>query len=295
MNFIRRCSEFANLTMLHYSLFSLPMTLVGAIMPFAQPEFTYTGGWGQWLWIIMAFICARTAGMCFNRVIDAKIDKLNPRTKHRSIPQGKISTLTVWVYAFTFLFIFIYSCVMINRIVLMMSFIATFLIILYPLCKRFTTYRHFILAAVQFFAPVCGWAAITGEISLTAILLGLSVFCWMGAKDIIYSLQDEKFQKRHGLYGIPVKFGAKKSILIAKIIHFIMLFFLIQAGLQLGLGMWYYIGLASCGFLISILYQRVDKCSLKKIASSFFWVDVGISCTIFTSTSIAVLSALRMH
>ena len=43
----------------------------------------------RWLWVAIAAVGARTAGMSFNRFIDRRIDALNPRTKVREPPAGR--------------------------------------------------------------------------------------------------------------------------------------------------------------------------------------------------------------
>src|SRR5687768_18395302 len=42
------------------------------------------------LWVAVAFTSARFAAMAFNRVVDRRIDALNPRTARREIPAGII-------------------------------------------------------------------------------------------------------------------------------------------------------------------------------------------------------------
>ena len=42
------------------------------------------------LWIILAMIGARTCAMGFNRIVDRKYDKDNPRTATRAIPSGAV-------------------------------------------------------------------------------------------------------------------------------------------------------------------------------------------------------------
>ena len=48
-------------------------------------------GWRTFLLILAAMVCARTAAMGFNRIVDRKFDALNPRTEQRHLPSGRIT------------------------------------------------------------------------------------------------------------------------------------------------------------------------------------------------------------
>ena len=73
--------KFSKLIMIEQTLFALPFALIGVL---------FAGGGTVliWFWVIVALAAARTAGMSFNRVIDAEIDAKNPRTNDRPLPKG---------------------------------------------------------------------------------------------------------------------------------------------------------------------------------------------------------------
>ena len=80
--------KFSQLIMAEQTLFALPFTWLGVL-------FAGGGTVADWIWVTLALAAARTAGMSFNRVIDARIDSKNPRTKARLLPQGKMRPRTV--------------------------------------------------------------------------------------------------------------------------------------------------------------------------------------------------------
>ena len=92
----------SRLLMIRQTLFALPFALVGIL-------FANGGSFYTWVWVITALVAARTAGMSFNMVIDAAIDKKNPRTKLRVIPAGELKPSTVWIVAAISCFILIFS------------------------------------------------------------------------------------------------------------------------------------------------------------------------------------------
>jgi 4-hydroxybenzoate polyprenyltransferase len=46
---------------------------------------------GQVLLILLCMVTARTLAMAANRLLDARLDKVNPRTARRAIPSGALS------------------------------------------------------------------------------------------------------------------------------------------------------------------------------------------------------------
>ena len=67
--------------MIEQTLFALPFAYLGLL-------FAGGGSFMDWVWVTIALIAARTAGMSFNRVIDMEIDRRNPRTKDRILARG---------------------------------------------------------------------------------------------------------------------------------------------------------------------------------------------------------------
>src|SRR6201986_5535285 len=69
-----------------HSIFALPFALTVAVLA--------AGGWPPLRvlgWIIVCMVSARSAAMAFNRLADAEIDAVNPRTAPRAIPAGLVS------------------------------------------------------------------------------------------------------------------------------------------------------------------------------------------------------------
>jgi 4-hydroxybenzoate polyprenyltransferase len=71
-----------------HSVFALPFALgAGALALRAE------GGW-SWRtvgWIVFCAVCARTAAMAQNRLLDARLDAANPRTASRALPARRVT------------------------------------------------------------------------------------------------------------------------------------------------------------------------------------------------------------
>src|SRR5258708_37537018 len=66
-----------------HSVFALPFAFCGAMLAAGGVPTVH-----QLVWIIVAMVAARTAAMSFNRLADASIDAVNPRTQTRALPAG---------------------------------------------------------------------------------------------------------------------------------------------------------------------------------------------------------------
>ena len=64
---------------------------------------------------------------------------------------------------------------MLNPLCVKLLPIAAVLLLIYPLCKRFTWTTHFVLGAVDGLAPLGAYIGIAGTVTLPAILLFLAV------------------------------------------------------------------------------------------------------------------------
>ncbi len=106
--------KFSQLIMIEQTLFGLPFAYLGVL-------FAGGGSVTDWLWVTLAFAAARTAGMSFNRVIDADIDGANPRTKDRLVPKGEVNPATVWMIAVVSSLILMGSAYMLNLLCFYLS------------------------------------------------------------------------------------------------------------------------------------------------------------------------------
>ena len=82
--FIKRFKSFSGLVMLPHSLFSLPHAVIAMIYSGNRNFIRITA-------VTVALLAARSGANAFNRLADAKLDLLNPRTKSRPLPTGEIS------------------------------------------------------------------------------------------------------------------------------------------------------------------------------------------------------------
>src|SRR6516164_2845860 len=201
-----------------HSIFALPFALCGAMLA--------AGGWPtghQLAWIVVAMVSARSAAMAFNRVADAAIDARNPRTRTRALPAGALTPGFVTTFVVVSCAIFILAAAQLNRIALMLSPVALGIVLLYSYTKRFTRWSHLVLGFALGIAPAAAWIAVRGSLDLRILLLTAAVTFWVGGFDVLYACQDIDFDRAHDLNSIPQAYGIRKSLLIARMLHLLML------------------------------------------------------------------------
>ncbi|WP_252311797.1 UbiA family prenyltransferase [Sinobaca sp. H24] len=136
-----------------HTVFALPFAFLGAILGSMSVE----GTWPtimEWIFITLAMVGARSAAMTLNRVIDANIDKKNPRTADRAIPAGEVSIAQSLLFiggSFALLFIAAFS---LNTLTVLMLPLFVFLLTFYSYTKRFTWLCHVFLGVTIAMAPV---------------------------------------------------------------------------------------------------------------------------------------------
>lgn len=232
------------------------------------------------LWVIVAMVAARSAAMGLNRLIDAEIDKRNPRTQNRDLPAGNITKPVTFLYIATSLVIYFLAAYMLNSLAFMLSPIPVIVFVLYSYSKRFTNLCHIILGVALGLAPLCAWIAVKGTVSIVPFIMSFGVIAWVAGFDILYSIQDIEIDKKEGLFSIPSAVGVSGALLISRILHAVafLLFLLLTSAADLG-----YIYVA--GILLSgafMVYENtlVSKDDLSKLNMAFFNINAYISITI---------------
>ncbi|MBM7624836.1 UbiA-like polyprenyltransferase [Sporohalobacter salinus] len=268
-----------------HTIFALPFAYMGAVMaaqgiPTAEKIF----------WITLAMVGARSVAMAWNRLVDWKVDAVNPRTEDRILPQKMLSKGEVILFIIGSLFLLLVAAWQLNSLAFRLSPLAIFLLFFYSYTKQFTWLCHLILGFTIAMASVGSWIAVTGKISLPPLLLGTAVMFWVSGFDIIYSIQDYEFDSNYGLYSIPVKFGPQKALRITVIFHTFTFLLLIAVGYYLDLDWLYAMGVIIVGILLYIESSLVKR-DFEKIKFAFFNINSVVSINIFIFTLIDYLWA----
>jgi 4-hydroxybenzoate polyprenyltransferase len=275
-----KLQEFGEILKLEHSLFALPFAFMGAFLAADGLPGLRVG-----FLIALAMIFARTAGMSFNRVLDADIDRENPRTSERAVAAGRVSKISVWALAIGCLAGLSLCAWLLNPLAFYLSPICHLMLFAYSLMKRITWGCHIFLGLVEAFAPIGGWIAVKGTCdTATPYLLGLATVTWIGGMDIVYATQDADYDRERGLYSIPSRFGLHKSFIMAKALHLITVILLLGAGFSYHAGLSYWIGLVLVSGLFVYQHSLVSVDKNEKLNFAFFGVNSWIAFTLMMAT-----------
>lgn len=208
----------ANFVKLPHTVFAMPFALVGVVLASVVTPLTA----GTVGWVVVAFTAARFAAMGFNRLVDRDVDALNPRTAQRELPAGTLTVGQARAGIAGASLLFVVAAWRLNPLCLALSPVALGWVLGYSYTKRFTRWCHLWLGLGLAIAPVGGYLAVTGSWSdpwWRLCVLALAVLCWSGGFDMIYALQDEGFDRAHGLHSVPAAFGVRGAIRIARGLH----------------------------------------------------------------------------
>jgi len=262
-----------------HSIFALPFAFTGAVIAAEGiPSLR------EIVWITVAMVGARSGAMGLNRVIDRKIDRENPRTKNRELPKGEIRLSEAILFTGVSIAIFIFAAYMLNPLCLKLSPIALVVLFIYSYTKRFTWTTHFVLGLALSAAPLGAWIAVRGTFDTEIIPMGIAVIFWLAGFDTLYALQDIEFDKSHGLYSIPKRFGIKNALLLARLFHLITFIMLITTGVLFKVGIFYWLGMMIVAGLFIYEHSLVKQSDLNKLDIAFFNMNGYISITVFIFT-----------
>jgi len=290
---IAKLSLFAADIKIAHTLFALPWAILSAFL--AAKETGHPITFGKILLILICMVTARTVAMASNRLLDAKLDKENPRTARRALPSGALSpgfvtgiviVCVAGFFASTYCFYYFYN----NPWPVLLSLPVLAFIAAYPLLKRFTRLCHYYLGAALALAPVCAWLAIAGQLNWPPLIMAATVLLWTAGFDILYACQDYQSDLATGVYSVPSKLGIPRALWVSRLTHTVCAALLITLGFSSPiLSTFYFIGAAIAIALLIVEHSLVKPNDLSKLNLAFFTVNGVISLLIGTLGLIDIL------
>lgn len=259
--------NYLSLVKFSHTIFALPFALIGYFLAIYQTDSIFTIK--LFVLVLLCMVFARNAAMSFNRVTDRFIDKRNPRTASREIPSGKIHPRDAFIFSMLNSILFIATTFFMNRLVFYLSPLALLIILGYSYSKRYTVLCHFILGLGLSLAPIGAYLSVTGEWALTPLLFSTIVLLWVSGFDILYSIQDEEFDKEESLKSISAIFGWKKARFISGFLHVVVVLLVIKVGFIINTRLYYWIAVAIFVSLLALQHIVVKRNSEKRINFAF--------------------------
>ena len=275
---LTRITNYLSLVRFGHTVFAMPFALIGFSLAVSQSEYSFS--LRPFLLIILCMIFARNAAMGFNRIADNRFDALNPRTKNREIPKGVISPRAASIFVIINAVLFIVTTAFINRLTLFLSPVALIIILGYSLTKRYTALCHFILGLGLSLAPIGAYISVTGSFAVLPVIYSIIVLTWSGGFDIIYSLQDDEFDRSQELRSVPSALGLKDALTISIIVHFVTFCLVAAAGYLGNGGIFFWVGALLFASLLIYQHAIVKHDDLSRVNLAFGTTN-GIASLIF--------------
>lgn len=270
--------KYFSLVLFAHSVFALPFAIIGFFLAIHTTDHIFE--WYKLLLMLLCMVFARNAAMAFNRYLDRDVDALNPRTAGRDVPAGRVSPSQALFFTLANCGLFMLATWFINPICFYLSPVALLVVLGYSYTKRFTPLCHLILGLGLGLAPVGAYLVVTGVFHIVPIFYGLAVLCWVSGFDIIYALQDEEFDRQHGLKSIPVLLGTRGALRVSEILHFFSAVLVILPLLYFDFGVFYWIGIFV--YIALLVYQHliVSPTDLSRVDRAFMTTN-GIASVVF--------------
>ena len=281
---LKRVPRFLDAVKFQESVFALPFAYSGMVLA--------ANGWptlGQFLWITVAMVSARTLGMSANRIIDRAIDAQNPRTAMRHLPAGLLRLSDMIALSLIAGVVFFVAASLLNTLALSLAPVAAAYLIFYPFTKRFTWAASFFLGWALAIAPSAAWIGVLGSLDWAPVILSTSVALWAAAFDILYHAQDRQFYTESGLHSVSQRFGVAASFRIAQTLDVLAVCCLIGVGVLLDLSVAYYLGCVVAAGVIAYKYRMVSPNDLSRMGVAFMRTNAFVSLSVFTGTLVDLL------
>lgn len=274
-----RARSFASLVRLSHSVFALPFALLSLLAA--------TGGRPSWRLlglVVAAVVAARTAAMAYNRFADRDVDASNPRTAGREIPRGVVSAPAALALALGAGGVFLVVCRLLSSLCGWLALPTLVWLLGYSHVKRFSSLCHLWLGVALGISPVAAWVAADGAFSERTVapaVLGLAVAVWVAGFDILYSCQDEGFDRANGLFSLPARWGAVPAMWIARALHVMAIVGFAAFGLLVPLGVGYQGGVLLAAALLVWQHRLLRPGDLSRIHTAFFTANGTIAVAMF--------------
>lgn len=267
--------SFSSLVKLSHSVFALPFALLSLLAATdGRPSLR------QLVLVVFAVVAARTAAMAYNRIVDRRIDAANPRTAAREIPRGVVSVAqATWLTGIASA-LFLAACWLLAPLCFWLGMPTLAWLLGYSHVKRFSALCHLWLGVALGLSPLAAWVAVDGAFGprvLAPAVLGLGITLWVAGFDILYSCQDESFDRSMGLHSIPVRLGTLGALRCSRLLHMGAAIGFAAFGELVPLGPAFRVGIGLAAALMVWQHALLRPNDLSRIGMAFFTANGMIS------------------
>lgn len=220
----------------------------------------------------------RSAGCALNDFFDREFDRHVERTRDRPLAAGEIRPAEALVLAALLAAAAFGLVLMLNRLALLLSFVALGIAITYPLTKRFFALPQLYLGIAFGFGIPMAYAAVQNRLPAECWVLLAANVCYAFAYDTEYAMVDRDDDAKIGMRTSALTLG-RYDVAGVMLAYAAMLALLAWVGIIARLGWAYYAGLAIAAGLMAYHYRLIRERSRAGCFKAFRhnnWVGAAV-------------------
>jgi len=230
-----------------------------------------------WIFVLGTFLM-RSAGCVMNDLSDWRFDAEVKRTRDRPLATGAVSRAEAYALAAALTLAAFVLVLTLNRLTVLLSFVALALAATYPLTKRFLAIPQAYLGIAFGFGIPMGYAAVLDDLPPEMWWLLLANIFWAIAYDTEYAMVDREDDVRIGIRTAAITLG-RYDVAAVMFCYGVTLVLLAGIGVHHGMGVLYYAGLAGAAALMAYHYRLIrgrDREACFKAFNQNNWVGAVI-------------------
>jgi len=274
-----RIRTYGSLVTFSHTVFAMPFAASAVVLAHAEPHAPLTAP--RVLGMLLCMVAARSSAMAFNRFLDRDVDAKNPRTSSRHIPAGLVSPREALALTIVSGAAFLASAATLGRLPALLAPPVLGVLLGYSSAKRVTWASHLWLGVALALAPGGAWIAAGAAPHAGIVALMGAVVTWLFGFDVLYSLQDESFDRAHGLHSVPARFGTTAALVLSALSHAATAVLLAATGVALHRGVLYMVAVGLTVALLTYEHALVGRGNLAKIDKAFFDTNAYVSLGFF--------------
>jgi protoheme IX farnesyltransferase len=232
----------------------------------------------------IALVAAAAAAV--NCLVEQKIDAVMRRTRWRPLPRGELTALQTLVFAgalgglgLWILFQFVNALTMWLTVATFIGYAVVYTVLLKPA----TPQNIVIGGASGAMPPVLGWAAVTGEVTVEALLLFLIIFAWTPPHFWSLALYRTEEYAKAGVPMLPVTHG-KPYTRLQVLLYTLILFAVSLLPFVVRMSGWLYLAAAlALGSLFLGYAWRIYRAYTDALARATFRYSILYLAALFAS------------
>jgi 4-hydroxybenzoate polyprenyltransferase len=229
----------------------------------------------DYLLFAVGAVVMRSAGCIINDIWDRKIDVRVARTKNRPIASGDVSIKQAFSVLFLLLFAGLGVLISLKLYVIILGFIFTIPVVVYPLMKRIMPIPQLFLGLTFNAGVLMGYVQVMGEITLPAVLLYFAGVFWTLGYDTIYAMQDKDDDALIGVGSSALLFGEHVQKIVAAFFA-VMFILLMIIGFIKNYSVYYFVLQFAAGTLLVMQIITFNKVPFSINFKRAVWVGVAV-------------------